>query len=360
LKINDIPTHVKGIQWLILVNTHLETLQASVFDSVLHLLHLNLSNNLLRTLDYNLFSNLIELRILDLTNNKLNSLHDERLFKSQAKLLQLLLANNELTTLDISVLNPLISINSLVLTGNKFNCNCQLRLVMIWCGNRGLDADVTCEYPSKYKGHSWSVTNSSEICAVTETTNKVSLNEYVPTTARDVAERAVDEWHSGTSMAVQTVYVCVPVLLLCVAAFTVAACWRKFKRSTARQDKGDSIKLETNLGDENYYTDIELSQNMAPLSLPPVPPKRMSTNKISSKGQGQRGTEPETYDYVDFDSEHQDTVTVSECCSSSGKSSKTHEAPPEDTSHTAEQLGTEMLHRNSLYVVSIISFDVHN
>jgi hypothetical protein len=221
---------------------------------------------------------------------------------------------------------------------------------MIWCGSRGLDTDVTCEFPSKYKGHSWSVTNSSEICAVTETTNKVSLNEYVPTTARDVAETAPDEWYSESSMAVQTVYVCVSVLVLCVAGFAAAICWRRFKRSTGRQDTGDSIKLENNLSDDNYYTDIELSQNMTHLSLPSVLPKRMPTDKISSRGQGQRGNEPEIYDYVELDSGRQDTVTVSECCSSSGRSWKKHEARPEGISHTAEQYGTEVLHTNSLYI----------
>jgi hypothetical protein len=351
LEINDIPTQSMGIQSLILVNMHLKTLEASVFDSVPDLLHLNMSNNLLRKLDYNLFSNLPELKTLDLTNNRLNSLHDERLFKSQQKLLKLLLANNKLTALDISVLSPLLSIESLILTGNKFNCNCQLRLVMIWCGRRGLDTNVTCEYPNKYKGHAWSITNSSEICSVTETTNKVNLNEYVPATEQDVAETEADEWQSGTSMAVKIVYACVPVLLLCVIAFAVAIFWRKFKRSTGRQGRGDStcIKYETNFSQDNYYTDIELPQNMTPLSLPPVLPRHMSTDKISSKGQGQKCNEPEIYDYVECDLGHPDNATASEC-SISGKSSKNHELTPGDVSHTVEQLGTDTLHRNSLYV----------
>lgn len=222
LKINDIPAQSKEIQGLILVNSHIETLEANVFDSVPNLLYLNMSNNLLINLDYNLFSNLKELRILDLTKNKLNSLHDERLFKSQEKLSQLLLSNNELTMIDTSVLSPLTSLNSLALTGNPFNCNCQLRLVMIWCENRGLDTDATCEYPSKYKGYSWSVTNSSEICSVTETTDKVNLSEYTPTTEWNSEETAANKWNGGTSMAVKITYVCVVVLLLCVVAFISA------------------------------------------------------------------------------------------------------------------------------------------
>jgi hypothetical protein len=349
LKIIDVPAESKAIQRLILVNTQLETLEANVFNSVPNLIYLNMSNNVIRNLDYNLFSNLKELRILDLTNNKLNSLHDDRLFKSQEKLSQLLLANNELTTLDISVLSPLISINSLVLTGNPFNCNCQLRLIMIWCGNRGLDTDATCEYPSKYKGYSWSVTNSSEICSVTETTNKVNLSVYMPTTEWNSGETAADEWNGGTSMAVKIVYVCVAVLLLCVVAFVLAYYWRKFKYSTGREDTGDSVKYETNLSEEYYYTDIQLSENIIPPSPPPVLPKRLSTNKISSKGERQRSNEPEIYNYAECKLEQSDTVTASEGYSSPGKCSKNSELPPESISHTGH-LCTDMLHRNTLYV----------
>ncbi|PNF27713.1 hypothetical protein B7P43_G13760, partial [Cryptotermes secundus] len=116
----DATSQSKEIQRLILVNTQLEMLEADVFDSVPNLLYLNMSINLLRKLDYNLFSNLKELRILDLTNNKLNSLHDERLFRSQIKLSQLLLANNELTTLDISVnvFDQLTNLKSLYMNDN--------------------------------------------------------------------------------------------------------------------------------------------------------------------------------------------------------------------------------------------------
>jgi hypothetical protein len=350
LKTNNIPAQSKKIRRLILVNTQLETLEANVFDCVPNLLYLNMSNNFLKNLDYNLFSNLKELTILDLTNNKLNSLHDERLFKSQEKLSQLLLANNELITLDISVLSPLTSINSLALTGNPFNCNCQLRLVMVWCGNRGLDTDATCEYPSKYKGYSWSVTNSSEICSVTETTNKVNLGEYVPTTEWNSGETAADEWNGGTSTAVKIIYVCVTVLLLCVAVLVLAYCWRKFKYSTGRKDTGDSVNHETNLSEDYYYTDIQLSQNMIPLSTPPVLPKRLSKNKISSKGERQRSNEPEMYNYAECELEHSDTETASEEYSSPGKCSKNSELPLENISHTAGHLGTDMLHRNTLYV----------
>ncbi|XP_023713515.1 SLIT and NTRK-like protein 4 isoform X1 [Cryptotermes secundus] len=345
-KMKYIPAQSKEIQRLILVNTQLEMLEADVFDSVPNLLYLNMSINLLRKLDYNLFSNLKELRILDLTNNKLNSLHDERLFRSQIKLSQLLLANNELTTLDISVLRPLTSINLLALTGNPFNCNCQLRLVIIWCGNRGLDTDATCEYPSKYRGYSWSVTNSSEMCIVTDATNTVNLSEFMPTTEWNSGETTADEWNGGTSMAVQIIYVCVVVLLLCVAAFILAYCWRKFKYSTGNVVTGDPVKHETNLSEEYYYTEIDLSQNMIPTSPPPDLPKRLSTNKVSSKGERQRSNETEVYNYAEYKLEHSDTVTTS----SPGKCSKNSELPPENISHTAGHLGTDMLHRNTLYI----------
>jgi hypothetical protein len=352
LKINYIPAKSKEIQRLSLVNTQLETLEANVLDSVPNLLYLNMSNNLLRNLDYNLFSNLKELRVLDLTKNKLNSLHDERLFKSQEKLSQLLLANNELTTLDISVLSPLTSVNSLALTGNPFNCNCQLRLIMIWCENRGLDTDATCEYPSKYRGYSWSVTNSSEICSVTETPNKVDLSEYMPTTEGNSGETAADEWNIGTSMRVKIiVYVCVTILLLCVATFILAYCWSKFKISTGREGTGDSVQHETNLSEDYYYyTNIELSQNMFPPSPPPVLPKRLLTNKISSKGERQRSNEPEMYNYAECKLEHSDTVTTSEGYSSPRKCSEKSELPPEKISYNSGHLGTDMLHRNTLYV----------
>jgi hypothetical protein len=350
LKISHIPAQSKEIQWLILVNTHLETIEANVFDSVPNLLHLNMSNNLLRDLDYNLFSNLTELRILDLTNNKLNSLHDERLFKSQEKLSQLLLANNELIVIDISVLSPLISLNSLALTGNPFICNCQLRLVMILCGNRGLDTDATCEYPSKYKGYSWSVTNLSEICSVTETANKVNTSEYMPTTEWNSGETTADEWNGGISMAVKIGYVFVTVLLLCVAAFILAYCWRKFKYSTERKDTEDSVKHEANLSEDYYYTDVELSPNMIPFCPPPVLPKRLSTNIISSKGERERSDEPEMYNYAECELEQPHTVTVPEECSNSAKRSKNSELPSENITYPAGQLGTDMLHRNTLYV----------
>jgi hypothetical protein len=360
LKINDLPAKSKEIEKLSLVNTHLKTLEANVFDSVPNLFYLNMSNNLLINLDYNLFNNLKELRILDLTNNKLNSLHDERIFKSQEKLSQLLISNNELITLDYNVLSPLTSITSLALTGNPFLCNCQLRLTMIWCRNRCLDTDATCEYPSMYKGHPWSVINSSEICSVTETKNKVNLSEYIPATERNAGkpttewnsgETAAGEWNGGTSMAVKIIYVCVTVLLLFVAAFTLAFCWRKFKYSTGREDTGDSVKHESNLSEDNYYTDIEISQNMISLSLPPVLPKRPSTNDISSKGQLQRSNEPEMYNYAQFDLAHPDTVIAAEEYSSSGTCSKNSELPPENNiSYTAGQLGTYMSYRNNLYM----------
>jgi hypothetical protein len=279
----------------------------------------------------------------------LSSLHEDRLFKSQKKLVELLLANNELTTLDISVLNPLVSINSLVLLGNPFNCNCQLRLTMIWCGNRGLDTDATCEYSSMYRGYSWSVTNSSGICSVIEKINKVNISEYVPTIERDVGETVADEWQSGTSIAGKIIYACVAVLVLFVIVFIVASLWGRFKHPTGLQDAGDSIKHDTNLNEDYYYTDIELSQNVIPVPFPPKISKNMSTDELISKSQGQNTYESQVYEYVECDLGEPNTVTASEQCSNSGKFSKRYVLQREGTSHSAGQLATDHMHRNTLY-----------
>jgi hypothetical protein len=171
----------------------------------------------------------------------------------------------------------------------------------------------------------------------------------MPTTEWNSGETGADEWNGGTPIALKIVYVCVTVLLLCVAAFILAYCWRKFKISTEQEDTRDSVKHQANLS-EDYYTDIDLSPNMSSFCPPPVLPKRLSTNIISSKGERKSSNGPEMYNYPECELEPSDTVTVPEKCSSSGKRSKNSKLPPESISYTAGQLGTDTLHKNTLYV----------
>lgn len=97
------------------------------------------------------------------------------------------------------------------------------------------------------------------------------------------------------------------------------------------------MKYEANLTEEYYYTDIELSPDTISFSLPPVLPKHPSTNIISSKGEPQRSNEPELYNYAECELERPDSMTASEL-------------PAENISHATGQLGTDVLHRNTLYV----------
>ena len=136
-------THIDLIN-LTLARNRIRYVKRDVFHHLEKLKVLVLRGNLIRLLDEDVFSNLKLLQFLDLSFNRLSKLPD-RLFSSQDRLETLLLQGNELRTISLPLLTPLSSITSLNFSSNLLRCDCELRVVMLWCKERKIDTKATCK-----------------------------------------------------------------------------------------------------------------------------------------------------------------------------------------------------------------------
>ncbi|XP_023727532.1 slit homolog 1 protein-like isoform X1 [Cryptotermes secundus] len=164
LQVGKYPLNDTSVQVLSLWNTGLSELKENVFGKLTDLETLSLGSNLLVNLHHNVFSTLSQLRSLDLSYNKIASLTDNRLFASQKNLLYLHLESNQLTTLPAEVLYPMVSLHRLYLSFNLFVCNCQLLPTMMWCQQKCLITEATCNVPANYTWETWSASHN-ETCA---------------------------------------------------------------------------------------------------------------------------------------------------------------------------------------------------
>jgi Leucine-rich repeat (LRR) protein len=163
LQAGEYPLNITSVKVLSLWNTGLSEVKEAVFTNLTNLEVLSLGNNLLLGLHHSLFSTLSQLLSLDLSYNKITSLTDKRLFAAQKNLLYLYLESNQLTTLPAEVLYPMVSLHRLYLSYNPFVCNCQLFPAMLWCQQKCLLTEATCNVPANHTWQTWSVSHD-ETC----------------------------------------------------------------------------------------------------------------------------------------------------------------------------------------------------
>ncbi|KDR22743.1 Vasorin [Zootermopsis nevadensis] len=98
------------------------------------------------------------LTVLDVSNNNLRDL-DSDIFTSSPKIIRLNLSYNGLRTLNIEMLPQLAKvIRTDDLSGNPWVCDCVMfNTTYSWCRNNGVDLNLTCSRPPKFKDQKWTV-----------------------------------------------------------------------------------------------------------------------------------------------------------------------------------------------------------
>jgi Leucine-rich repeat (LRR) protein len=178
LQAGKYPLNITSVRILNLWNTGVSELQGNVFSNLTDLEFLNLGNNLLMYLHSDLFSALSQLRSLDLSYNKIASLTDKHHFASQKNLLYLYLEGNQLTTLPADVLYPMVSLHRLYLSLNPFVCNCQLHPTMLWCQQKCLITEATCNVPANNTWQTWASSNEETCHKASETHSQANACSY--------------------------------------------------------------------------------------------------------------------------------------------------------------------------------------
>ena len=154
----DIFYQMTKLTSIYLSNNSLEVLDYRLFSKQKHLSRLDLNYNRLKYLDSRLFAKQKKLSHLDLSYNMLTYL-DNSIFQNQSKITKLFLTGNHLTSLNSLILSPLKSLKNLQLSQNSFVCSCSIRDTMVWCVNKNLSTNATCD-----NGISWLEFNFTEVC----------------------------------------------------------------------------------------------------------------------------------------------------------------------------------------------------
>ncbi|XP_030833962.1 slit homolog 1 protein-like [Strongylocentrotus purpuratus] len=123
---------LSALQWLSLDNCYITNLHPLVFSGLESLQKLSLKENNIQFIHDDVLSGLGQIKSIDFRGNRIAYL-EELMFSNNWKLTNLSLANNGLTRLNQNTFKPISSsISSLDLSMNPINCNCDLKWLIDW------------------------------------------------------------------------------------------------------------------------------------------------------------------------------------------------------------------------------------
>ena len=171
----------KSLRVLKLSDCNFYYLPPETFQKLPKLQELYISHNKFEAL--NSLPSVGSLTFLDISHNYLTDLQSD-IFNAVPKLKYLSLSYNRLSTLNMTVMSHLANVSSSTdLNGNPWVCDLFMcNTVYSWCRNNGVDLELVCSSPAKFKDKSWS--NFEEGCVdfntdITDQVEKVIvMNEH--------------------------------------------------------------------------------------------------------------------------------------------------------------------------------------
>lgn len=113
--LSEIPA--KNLQTLILRNCYISNIYDNTFETLLNLMHLNLTHNSISSISSNAFAGLTKLKTLDLSSNRISTLGEQLV--PLIRLHSLDLGQNVLKEINSGVFRMLTHLQTLTLNGNK-------------------------------------------------------------------------------------------------------------------------------------------------------------------------------------------------------------------------------------------------
>ena len=145
----------QSLRVLKLSDCNLYHLPPETFQKLPNLQKLYISHNMFEVL--NSVQSVGSLTFLDVSYNSLTDLQSD-IFTALPELIRLNLSYNSLSTLNVTVMPQLVKVSNFTeLNGNTWVCDCLMYYTIYsWCRNNGVDLELVCSSPPKFKGKSWS------------------------------------------------------------------------------------------------------------------------------------------------------------------------------------------------------------